>query len=371
MKRNALITMLMLSAFHLLYAQEDAGKVQLSDLEVPVSPAFMLLDVGATVIERPGTAKAFALGIVNSVSENGGLPQNYAVEFTPYWFFRHPELSSLKYLGYNASTDRQSIFCNIPKGALSLAMVQSKDSLFSTQNISFGFRTNLITVRRKADIEALKTANKMLVNKLKDQQQRLFSNPDILRLRVDDPALFEQKVREFYAIEELNNVGEKNQIAEVVTRRPLFAVDVAAAINMVFKEEEFSSRKTGRAGVWLTGNYAQPLKSKTQEQENYLNIYVLTRYLNDNMGSKSINSWDAGGKVELEFQRISFAYEYIFRNTEMDNTFRSSGEVRYKLSSSLNVSGAFGRNFGEKRNLIALLGIKWGLNTGNELVLSE
>ncbi len=371
MKRKALIAVFLLGAFQVLFAQEDAGKVKLTDLEVPSSPAFMLLDVGPTVIERPGTAKAFALGIVNSVSENGGLPQNYAVEFTPYWFFRHPELSSLKYLGYNASTDKQNIFSNIPKGAFSLAMVQSKDSMLSTQNVSFGFRTNLITVRRRSDIEALKTANVMLVTKMRDQQQRLFSDPDILRLRLDDPILFEQKVRAFYAIEELNNAGEKNQVAEVATRRPLFALDVAAAINMVFREEEFSSGKTGRAGVWLTGNYAQPLKSKTQEQENYLNIYVLTRYLNDNMGSKSINSWDAGGKVELEFQRISFAYEYIFRNTETENTFRSSGEVQYKLSSSLYVSGAFGKNFGEKRNLIALLGIKWGLNTGNELVLPE
>ncbi|MDD2529422.1 MAG: hypothetical protein RBS33_15345 [Lentimicrobium sp.] len=372
MKNTPLFVIFLLFICQHALAQQEGSIVNLKDMEVPNSPAFMLLDVGSTVIERPGTAKAFALGIVNSVSKSAGLPQNYALEFTPFWFFRHPGMSSLKYHGYNVLKDRQTVFSNIPKGSVSMAIVQTDDSVSSFQNISFGFRTNLVTLRRAPDIEALIQANNELVNQLRDQQERLISFIGDLMLRVNNPVLYEQKVREFFEQEEITNRNKKNQIAAVIGRRPLLSVDVAAAMNIAFQDQQYSTGKMGRAGVWLTANYAQPIHSKDKIKENYLNLYVLARYLSDHSYSgPSRESFDFGGKIELEFECISLAYEYVLRNTDGGHTFRSSGEVRYRLSEALYLSGAFGRNFGEEQNLIALFGLHWGINTGNETIVPE
>ncbi|GAB1402913.1 hypothetical protein MASR1M74_00910 [Lentimicrobium sp.] len=366
---RAYLLLFLLCSSMLGAAQNDAGVVKLGDLEMPASPAFMLLDAVPTVIERPATARAFVLGIVNSVNQSGGLPQNYAVEFTPFWFFRHPHMTSLKYHGYNATKDKQTPFSNISKGALSMAVVQTHDSTYSRQNISFGLRTNLFTLKRREDIEALKAANYELVGRLRDQQARLVEYIGDLMLSVENPELYKQKVREFFEQEELNHMDEKSRIADILDRKPLLSLDVAGALNLAFQNQKFSSGSIGRAGAWLTAQYAQPFRLKNTEKENYLNVYVLMRYLNDERETGQLaHYFDAGGKAEIELHSFSFGYEYIWRKTSKANTFRSSGEIRYRISEVLSISAAFGRNFGNTNNLIALLGLQWGFNTGNEQV---
>lgn len=105
--------------------------------------------------------------------------------------------------------------------------------------------------------------------------------------------------------------------------------------------------------------------------KSYVNLYALGRYASD--GTTIINGrytvqsfFDFGGKLEFEFKNISVAYEYIYRADDITNTFRSNGIVRYKVSDRLFFSGAFGKNFGEDNNLISLLGLNWGLTSGNE-----
>ena len=100
-------------------------------------------------------------------------------------------------------------------------------------------------------------------------------------------------------------------------------------------------------------------------------MYALGRYLSDGTTLKnneyiSQNFYDFGGKLELEFKKLSVAYEYIYRINDISNTFRSNGIVKYKISDQLYLTGAFGKNFGDNNNLISLLGLNWGLSSGTE-----
>jgi hypothetical protein len=104
------------------------------------------------------------------------------------------------------------------------------------------------------------------------------------------------------------------------------------------------------------------------------------RFLNDNYQQIITNDFatrnllDCGGKLEFEFDRLIFSYEYIYRwdsNDKTQNSFRSSGLIKFKLNEDLYLTAAFGRNFGSGNNLISQIGINWGIGTGNEKVISK
>jgi hypothetical protein len=101
-------------------------EINLNDLQAPNSPAFILLDVAPTLIERPTSSKAFATSIINSIAENNGIPQNYAVEFTPFWFFKHPEFTAYKYYGINENGSKKKPFSSSRMTAISLAYVNKQ-----------------------------------------------------------------------------------------------------------------------------------------------------------------------------------------------------------------------------------------------------
>ena len=61
------------------------------DLKAPPSPAFVLLGVAPTSIERPQSVRPLVLSALSAISSEG-FPKNYAVEFAPYWLGT-PQLS--------------------------------------------------------------------------------------------------------------------------------------------------------------------------------------------------------------------------------------------------------------------------------------
>jgi hypothetical protein len=68
-----------------------SGGASVTDLKAPPSPAFVLLDVAPTKVERPQTVRPLIVSALTAAGDDG-LPRNYAVEFAPYWLGT-PELS--------------------------------------------------------------------------------------------------------------------------------------------------------------------------------------------------------------------------------------------------------------------------------------
>ena len=90
------------------FCQTNNDTVALKDLIVPSSPAFSLLDITPKVIERPATVKAFAISIVNAANQTNGIPKNLAIEFAPFWSFKHPQMSIFKYNGLTRDLSNHS-----------------------------------------------------------------------------------------------------------------------------------------------------------------------------------------------------------------------------------------------------------------------
>jgi hypothetical protein len=376
MKKYSLIFVISFYSLSNLFAQTE-DTLSLKDLEIPNSPGFILLDKAPSTIERPNSSKAFMLSVINSFDANNGIPKNYAVDFTPFWFFKHPNMTSYKYAGYNAEKNNQLIFSHIKKASVSLAFVTTTDTITNTpiNNLSLGFRTNLITVRSRQDIEDLKAANSKVVKYLRDFDIRLGEAGIVYNPATMTREEYDKKLNEFLAKEEMERSKDKSELAEILKRRAVFAIDGAIGYNNFFLNNSFSNSHFGRFGAWLTLNYSQVL-DKQNKDKSYFNFYALGRYLSDgttitNNEYVIQNFYDFGGKLEFEFKKVSVAYEYIYRVNDNTNTFRSNGLVKYKISDQLFLTGAFGKNFGDNNNLISLLGLNWGLSSGAERTIEK
>ena len=360
------LILFILFGVNLSFAQELDTTLTLTDMEIPTSPGFILLDQAPSSIERPNNPKAFAVSILNSFTESNGLPKNYAVEFTPFWFFKHKKMSVLKYAGYNEKKQRP--FSSLKMVSLSMAYINQADSISTSpiNNISVGARTNILKIRSKENLNAIATANSNAVNQL-----RIIDSIIVDRIGPGDPIDPEGYKEKQLALMIFlqDSLDLNNKIAEALEQKPVFAIDYAIAYNTFFTNNDISTQQFGRFGTWLTFNLALKLN---EDNTNYLNIYAIGRYLQDGASRDSLGAYtlqtfyDFGGKVEFELSKFSLGFEYIYRSNNSIETYRATGQLKYRISDNLFLTGAFGKNFGDSNNLVSLLGINWGFSTGNE-----
>src|SRR2546425_9034637 len=62
----------------------------LEELRTPASPAFVLLDLTPSAVERPTTPKALAASLLAATGDLQFLPRNYAIDVAPYWLAPQP-----------------------------------------------------------------------------------------------------------------------------------------------------------------------------------------------------------------------------------------------------------------------------------------
>ncbi len=361
-------------------------EVELKDLKVPSSPAFSLLDFSPQVIESPGNIKAFTLSLLSNTAESNGLPRNFAFEFAPYWFFRHPKMNVFKYFGLSKGNDREGdfsikfkpdIFYGLRSTSLSLGSVfkdSSEMNPFNLNYIGYSLRSNIINVRsalvNKALYNSVTSVNAALQRTLlqaiaacgdKEGQERIDCIGEFISTAKDS----------------LLNSNREN-FFNLLNVRPLFSVDIALASSTVFRRNNWNEHNRYRTGAWITMGYNQPLiaRSKVEEDiknllecKNYVNAVIMIRTLKDNTtldfeNFTEYNVTDLGGRIEFEFNKLSLGIESIRRinNDNKDfNTNRTVGIIQYKINDQLFLLGTFGKNFGDFNNLVSLIGLNWGL----------
>lgn len=411
-----------------------SNTVKLENLDLPTTPAVVLLDQNVTSIENPKTIKEFGLSVINSFKDNA-LPQNYAVEFNPYWIFkRNTDIYQyFKDERYSGFTHNQ---------AISFAFIK----IDTVQNVSIGYRTNLFRVMsrkydenlvsltdkiwilnllNKAEYERLiqlaedekepiirnitdmenassfkefSTAYRNILLKLKDSSLDIAPLKSIIKkidsVSSDGEQSFDNNKKSLVglyknlktAIEYLkfdrtkfsnDNIKAMEEVQKTIVdlseMKPKFSIDFAGAYNHFWDNKDFSSGRFGRLGAWLTMNYNIDLnKDKNEKEKNYLKLFLLNRYIVDKMKFDKASStygnnsfYDIGGKLNFEFNKLSFGYEYIQRFGD-DENYRSVGSIMYRINDNVSLIGGFGKNFENKDNMIATLGLRWGLNFNND-----
>ena len=358
---------------------QDQPTVTLADLQVPDSPAFVLLDVASSSIEKPTTTKELSTSLINALNSGNGIPKNYAVEFTPFWFFKYSDMNIYKYWGIDKKTLQQDYISSAKMLSISFAIVNNTTSTASsstTQNAALGIKSNFFKVRDENDIHSLITVDDKvmsLIDTAVNKAENSISPND---------ASYPEKVSEAVQTE-LNNLATTNEyiaankeLNEILNRNPLFSVDVAAAIDYAISNNNITDCKFGKSGAWLDAAYSYSLDGTNSESKtNYINVILTGRYLYDNTLITSLNNvFDSGGKLEFQFEKVILSYEYLYRYNFTDKSqcsFRSDGSIKYEISDSVYLTTVLGKNFGSINNLMTSIALNIGLGSGNEKMATK
>lgn len=118
------------------------------DLEMPNSPAFILLDAAPASIQRPNSSRAIGISLLQDLATDGIL-DDIAVEVTPFWLTRNTKRSALRFYGIDENL-KQNPFSKIKLASISAAYIKGPDSIL---NISVGFRATVFEWKRKSDVK--------------------------------------------------------------------------------------------------------------------------------------------------------------------------------------------------------------------------
>jgi hypothetical protein len=373
--------LLLLLTTQQLYAQEAPAE----KLSVPQSSAFKLVDISPTLIESPGTPKAFGLSVLQNFNGDGW-PQNYAAQFTPYWWALPKNRDVFRFIGvqrYKTGTApevwKTQPFSAVKFTNISIAFIK-KDMIPDTASIaqkvfSAGFRTTLIRAYRKGYAERLHAT----VDTLTQQQQA-----DILEavnadpgysaaLERGDTATIARIFRQYTARKNEALSALMTRVKNQITEKPIFQWEVSGAYATYGMAD--TSWRTGRVGIWSTVALNTPLNAHRPgaPNTNYLSIAAYTRFMHDAYALEkgvitASNSVDVGGRLSFEFDPVSFGMEAVYRNYTVQDNLKSQrivGFVNYRVTKDLYINGAFGNDFGlDKPRILAMFGVSLGF--GNE-----
>lgn len=317
------------------YSQDTT--ITLSSLAAPDVPVLSLLDLNTSTITTVHSTKAFTASALQAfANSSSAIPQNYAVEFTPYWFVAPTNRTALKYMGVNKG--KLNPFNGIKKALFSVAFVNSQSDTSGNQvsNVAMGASARILAIYPKGYKKQLQEAygaTKMQLQTLYQAQVAAGATDDLADANLK---LYESIVDSVtLAYERKDSV---TSLSAVLQTKPILSLDGSVAYDLYAPDNNLSGAKTGRFGAWLTLTYSQNLN---EAQTNYLHLSAYARYLENGASDIEVAAFqfdratDIGGKVELEMNKLKVGYEFIHRNTSDFITFRSAGLIQYQLNSTV------------------------------------
>lgn len=120
-------------------AAQPPAQTKYNLLNVPVSPAFILLDAEPVTVEEPANPTDFFASLRNATTGFTALPNTYAINFAPGWMFGGSKFS------YDDFASGRRVGQNIGQSAL-ISMGVLTNTLSDTDNFtkaSLGFKCSL------------------------------------------------------------------------------------------------------------------------------------------------------------------------------------------------------------------------------------
>jgi hypothetical protein len=346
-------------------AQTDTTAVQLEKLKTPASPAFVLLGVSPTAVERPTTPRGFAFSLVSAALESDDLvPENYAAEFAPYWLGSQRLLTFEQYYRPGLLQALQQTF------SVSFAtntVVANDDSLPA---VGAGFRVAPFVGGPSRRLDSL-------VTRLDTVQGTLLTLRRALRsaLTAADTARIRDQVSAYGDTASALSAQVRGAINDD-DERVGFRLQFAGGIAAYYPGSEFTSGKIGRTGLWGTAAY--------RLERPAVDVIALARFLANEEGTEQ-EAWDVGGRAVLLFQPFSASFEWVSRSVSgpsgngpdqrpgFASGSRGVGMLEYRVNKDLFVSFSFGQDYArageDGQPLIAILGGQLNLGSRPSVAL--
>ena len=374
------------------FAQED---IKVDQLTAPSSPGILILGSEISNIEKPTNPTDLMVSLINSSESSSLIPQNYALDLTPYWLFGGGKTT------YEEMINHKDLFQNIIQSfQLSIAFKtlenenQSEDSTL----LGFGFKFSLLRGKISNEFNN-KVSNEIMPNldQLNKTIGERIQQDSIMisienQMRSADSAQFailalmhELRIKEIMATIQTDD-QIKQQIEELSQEVKLtrygFKMDLAGAWAVHFPSQSFSNRELSRFGAWLTAGY----ETDPSDKEGTWSFLGVARYLqNYNEAFKDANDlilqadnsyFDIGARLIYTYHnKVSLSGEIVNRsNTSGKNikeTTRYVFNLNYQLPDNKLITFSYGKDFNNAINksgdLVAALGLIVGIGSKRPL----
>jgi hypothetical protein len=373
--------------------------VELNHLRTPTSPAFVILGIEPTSVERPTTPRAFALSFLSASDNATVIPRDYAVEVAPYWLYRHPLLT---FDQYYRPTLAQAVAQTTTFSFATAHGSETGDS--AATSVGFGLRTTPVGGRPTRALDNLVGALDTL------QRRRI----PLVRAAIDaDDVVTEAEE----ALSQAHQAGDSAAIAELSARlaqelrpeverlqqqldaqsdtmrlivarmeqeereRVGLVLQLAAGVATVFPGNAFSAGEISRYGAWSTLTY--------RLEDPKLDFIALARFQQNRAGDGQ-GLWDAGGRIHWTQDRFGLSAEFVNRTAldvdvdspgggvsggtfQFETSRRIVGMLEYRASDDLYVTASFGQDYeraGEDQSpVVAILGLNLHLGEKPRLLV--
>lgn len=340
---------------------EEEKQLQVGDARVPDTPAFALMGISPTTVAHPSSPKDFAASITSAAqSSEDSWPRNLAVEFSPYWWSAHPDLTWEEY-----NSERENVGNNLLQTlSLSLGTTESTSTIGESEvkgtSIGFGLRASILKGRPNLRAREAKTA---LVGKLQVMASEIPDPESARTLPRNADGSFEIPTPEGLR-------AAQKAFREVNSYRVGLQIDVAAAAVCDFPDDDFRARRLNKSGAWLTAAY----RSEEGSFLDALTAIGVVRYVHTKASPRSVSSIDAG--VSLVWINsnpkvpVSIAGEYVrrFSNAGQPDDERFTLTVEYRASETYSIVAGFGEAFDEdfdgESAVISSVGVRLSLGRG-------
>lgn len=335
----------------------DAGLPAIGSIRTPASPAFTLLGIEPTSIERPSTPADLAFSLVNQARDLT-VPKNFAAEVSPYWLTNHTNLR------WQDDVSRSPLQSILRTTTFSMATATNDDS--NTTGLGVGARVSLFSgsltpeTRRALDERTAlfdQTSQRFLA--------RLYENglgnlDAMLRDGRLSPEAYDQAKRE---LAERVLQGEEFQrlrrsATDLVVTREGFTFDVASALTWDFVDRDWEQRQFRKWGVWATPGF----------QSAPFTALAVVRYIKDRQVVAETDVLEFGARGIYATTRSTVSLEYLKRSVRdsiVDGKYRLVGVVEHRLLTGTWLTASFGRDrqrADSQGSLVAQLGISLNLS---------
>ncbi len=421
MKTRVITILLSLFLVIRLNAQESDidTTIKLDLLKSPSSPAFNLLGISPSLIERPSDITEFRLSLQNATT-NFSIPDAYAVELAPFLMKRKKYL--LNTFNDNKYTIPQTFVVSAGYSRLGPDGGDDVDSLKTTK-LAFGIKFSIKrpgwTGQTEKVYDSMIKLQKLLLNAYEQISQSNAHNEQVSVYKVELKSIIKkpsanwtdaEKQRATFltkaidslevlignesneAMQELRSeVAEASEVyqklkataSSFTQERKGFFIDFASGIVVDFPANRFDNSRTSKAGAWLTMGNENGNKGITS-------LFIL-RYLyqpesifadpQGNLSTDKVSTFDAGGRLLINGVEGRFAlssellYRSVLGKSDLEPSWRFVMNAEYALWKNQKLSFAFGRNFdgtiSKGGNLIAALNFVAGLGSTRKVATKE
>lgn len=333
-----------------------AAELAIEDIQLKNAPAFAVIGVEPSSVEKPTSARRFAMNVAGMAS--GGEAGNIAIETAPYWW------TGGKGVTFEDYYEGQDVLQNAVRSfTLSLATKDTKiaapkgDS--SGSSLGVGFRTRLWIGSLSEDARLAKQKFKAAAEDWAAKTRH--DNDDLGNVPLDGHAPDTRDPKDDAMATAL--APQIKALRDAVKNPMGFELELAGAVGFESETDTLSSPKWKRWGAWLNASY------RPRTGASSLDFVGTVRYLRTKLASDDFDNFDVGARVvwAVPQQPVSVSAEYVqrFRGQALDNTRRFALIAEYALSDTMSLYVTNGKDFakdgGTARETFTFVGVNFSI----------